>query len=58
MKFPRKCKTCGYKVTYLTIVDGKKVCIKCKSELPGIDEKVVSSTVITNKGGKRICRSN
>ncbi len=60
MNYPVKCKECGTVVTWEYDKDGEIVCTKCYKPLPdnsGDEKKVQTTTVITNKGGKRIMRS-
>ncbi len=56
MEFPWNCPHCNHLITYLTILDGKKVCMSCKKPLP-IEKKGEVHSVISGKGGKRIVRT-
>ena len=59
MDYPIDCVRCGYVNTYEFKRDGVIVCTNCHKPLP-IENRDTrdSPAVITNKGGKRIIRSN
>jgi len=58
MKYPFYCKECGYKITYKYEYNGIAQCFECGKPFPEEKKKVESTAVVTNKGGKRITRSN
>ena len=57
MDYPFYCKECGCKIEYLFMYNGRPQCKECGKGYPEQKKTVRSTSVITNKGGKRVCRS-